>query len=299
MSRRTAIARAMLLTICTAAAGCASHTAPALAVSNATKPARDGVAARETRGVRETHENLNGVLWMQTAAEYWALASTAYRRATIALDEAINDKTWTAAIEQTGGYDTLPHAVILDLDETVLDNSPLQAQLVLEESPFVAPTWDAWVGKMNAGLIPGAKDFIAAAELKGVKVFYVTNRSVAEQGKTLKNLVDAGIAATDETVLCTGENSWTSDKSARRAEIARTHRILMLVGDDMNDFVSIATLTPAERLALAMQHTRRWGSSWILLPNPLYGSWERALYADAKTDEEVLRKKREAVKGFR
>jgi acid phosphatase len=80
--------------------------------------------------------------------------------------------------------------------------------------------------------------------------------------------------------------------------VAKTHRILLLVGDDMNDFVSTATLTPEQRVTLARTHAVRWGQRWVLIPNPLYGSWERALYPGVTGDEAILQKKRELLKGI-
>jgi acid phosphatase len=248
---------------------------------------------------REAHEGLNGILWMQTAAEYWALASAAYRHAQIALEESLKDTSWTASLEQGSGYQARPGAVILDLDETVLDNSPLQAQLVLDGTLYLPATWEAWVDKAAAGLVPGSKDFITFAASKGVRTFFVTNRTISEQERTLANLVALGIPASDDTVLCVGENGWTSDKSVRRAQLAKTYRILLLIGDDMNDFVSTANLSPAQRTALAQKHASRWAKDWILLPNPLYGTWERALYPGLTDEREILARKRSLVKGFR
>lgn len=249
--------------------------------------------------LRDTHEQLNGVLWVQTSSEFWAQTSATYYTAQLALEQALTEKPWSAALEQTAGYESLPPAVILDLDETVLDNSPAQAQVVLERTIYQPDMWSAWVDKAAATAIPGAQAFLSLAEKRGVKAFFITNRTAAEQGATLKNLAALGIPASDETVLCSGENGWTSDKTARRALVARSHRVLLLVGDDMNDFVSTAKLTPPERLALAKTHAGRWGKHWILLPNPLYGSWERALYPGLIKDEEILLRKREQVRGFR
>jgi acid phosphatase len=248
---------------------------------------------------RDTHEQLNDVLWVQTSAEYWALATATYHGAQVLLEQAISDQSWSAALEQTSGYETLPPAVILDLDETVLDNSPAQAQLVLERTVYTEEMWNEWVEKMAAPAIPGAQPFIAFAATKGVKAFFVTNRAASEQAATIKNLAALGIEASDETVLCSGENGWTSDKTARRAEIAKAHRVLLLVGDDMNDFVATARLTPPERMALARTHADRWGKRWILLPNAMYGSWERALFPGLIRDAQILERKREQLKGFR
>jgi 5'-nucleotidase (lipoprotein e(P4) family) len=273
--------------------GCASTGGRPASVAPASAPA--GTATK----VRDTHELLNGVLWVQTAGEFWAQTSTTYNGAQVALEQAVSQTSWTAALEQVAGYESLPPAVILDLDETVLDNSPAQAQMVLERTTYRQEMWVAWVDKMAAAAIPGAQSFLALAEKRGVKVFFITNRTAAEQSATLKNLAALGIGASDETVLCAGENGWTSDKTARRALVAKSYRVLLLVGDDMNDFVSTAKLTPTERVALAKTHGDRWGKSWIMLPNPLYGSWERAVYAGVTEDEDVLLRKRDQVKGFR
>ena len=256
-------------------------------------------APRQATGPRDTHELLNGVLWTQTAAEFWALTSAIYRGAQLTLDQALSQTSWSAALEQGTGFEKLPTAVILDLDETVLDNVVAQAQTVLDRTVYEPDMWTAWVHTKSATAIPGAQAFVALAEKRGVKVFFITNRTAAEQGATLENLAALGIAASDDTVLCSGENGWTSDKTARRALVAKSYRVLLLVGDDMNDFVSTAKLTPAQRVALAKTHADRWGKSWILLPNPLYGSWERALFAGLAKDEEILLRKREQVKGFR
>lgn len=255
-------------------------------------------AASVAQAARDTHERLNAVLWMQTAAEYWAGTVAAYAAAEQALDRALRDPSRTAAVEQTGDYQGLPPAVILDIDETVLDNSPLQAQLVLDRTDFAPRYWDEWVDLAGGKPLPGAVEFLDAAARRGVDVFFVTNRTAAEQDKTIQALAAAGIDARDANVLCTGESGWTSDKTARRAAVAATHRVLLLIGDDLNDFVATAKLTTDQRMQLASAHRQRWGREWIMIPNPVYGSWERALYPGVSGDAEILRRKRQQVRGF-
>lgn len=274
-------------------AGCASHQAPQVATSPDTpRPAA-------TTAVRDTHETLNGYLWVQTSAEFRALVSAMYRGAEASLERALADPAWTALPDRPASSGARPAAVIMDLDETVLDNSPAQGQFIRDRTPYVADTWRAWVETASAPALPGALEFIAFAEARGVSIFYVTNRDAGEQQRTIDNLVAIGVTASDDNVLVVGEQGWTSDKTARRAHVASTHRVLLLVGDDMNDFVSTASLTPAQRVALAQEHADRWGTQWILLPNPQYGTWERALYPGVSGDDAVLERKREAVKGFR
>jgi acid phosphatase len=253
--------------------------------------------------VRDTHEQLQGVLWIQTAAEYQVLATTVYERAAAEFDRANSDPSWTAAIEQEGlgSFSSLPVAVIMDLDETVLDNSRAQGQFVLDRTPYLPQTWTEWVKLSAAGDVPGAKAFIEHVRSNGGHVIFVTNRSAAEEPATVKNLTDTlKIPTTAEDVLCVGENGWTSDKSIRRRFVAGKYRIALLVGDDLGDFVSLAaTKTAGDRVALATKYQTRWRDRWVLLPNPMYGSWERILIPGLTDDAEVLRKKRETVKGFR
>jgi acid phosphatase len=277
--------------------GCGGHR-PAPRAPAPTQPAAAPATTAAPAIPRDTHELLQGVLWMQKAAEYWALASTTYRQAGEALVAALADTSSTAATEQASGFERLPPAVVLDLDETVLDNSRFQGQLVLDRTVYEPSLWRTWVMTGRAGAIPGAADFLRLAAARGVTAFFVTNRTAGEQAATLANLQQAGIAASDETVLCTGEHGWTSDKTARRAEVAKTHRIVLMIGDDMNDFVSTAALSPDARVKLAMTYADRWGRQWFLLPNPMYGSWDRALYPGLTEDSEILRRKMELVDGF-
>ena len=274
-------------------AGCAAKQAPQAA------PALPAAISSQ----RDTHEQLQPVLWAQTAAEYQMLAIGAYERATTLFDRANGDPSWTAAIEQEelGNFSALPVAVVMDLDETVLDNSRAQGQFVLDGTPYLPRTWSEWVSLSAAGEVPGAKAFIEHVRRSGARVIFVTNRTIAEKPATVKNLSETlKIPATAEDVMCVGENGWTSDKSVRRRVIAGKYRIAMLAGDDLGDFLSIgATKTPADRVALAMAHQSKWRDRWVLLPNPMYGSWDRILTPGLTDDADVLRKKRETVKGFR
>lgn len=225
-----------------------------------------------------TDEQLNGVLWVQTSAEYRVSAIQAFRLAELRVKEALADQTITAATEQTTEYQSLPPAVIVDVDETVLDNSPFQAHLVETGQEFSPALWEGWVSEAQAEPVPGAKEFVAFLKDQGVEVFYVTNRKLKEP--TLENIraaLDPDVA--DNHVLCKYEKrEWGSDKTSRRALIAKTYRILLLVGDDYNDFARLGKTGASERTHLAEQFQEYWGTRWIVISNPLYGNWERALY---------------------
>src|SRR5207247_6409128 len=125
---------------------------------------------------------LNAVLWMQRSVEYKATTLGAFALARIRLDQALLDPNWTAAPnEQTGAYQALPPAVIVDLDESILDNSAYQACMTLQDTSFDAKSWNAYVNTVSSRAIPGAVEFTRYADAKGVKVFYVSNRTAEEE----------------------------------------------------------------------------------------------------------------------
>lgn len=260
----------------------------------------DRAEVRGSAALRDTHEDLHAVLWMQTSAEYPMACRAAYRNAAALLKEALGDPKWTAALEQSTIRDGMATAIIVDVDETVLDNSAFEGRLVRERSRFSPALWDQWVAAEAATAVPGALPFLRDAAGRGVTVFYVTNRSAASEAATRRNLKTLGFPISEATdvVLTEGENGWTADKSARRALIASTYRVLLLIGDDLGDFMPGAKDTPENRRRAAEKHGDRFGSGWILLPNPAYGSWERALYAPKSADDDILRQKFARIRAF-
>lgn len=226
------------------------------------------------------HPKLIPTLWVQTSQEWRGLCLQTYRVATQQLNAALKDKSWTAAVEQSGKFRKRKPAVVLDIDETVLDNSAGQARQVLGNTGFVPADWNQWVTEQKAPAIPGALEFCRYADSRKVRVLYVTNRDAAQEEATIANLTRLGFPASKETVLCRGEKpEWASEKSPRRQEIAATHRILLLIGDDLGDFLPGVRTTIEKRAELAQPYESYWGKKWFLLPNPGYGSWEDALIA--------------------
>lgn len=243
-----------------------------------------GVPARERPPVQE-RENLNGVLWMQTAAEYQMVAHQTYTLARLMLDRALEDSSWTASVEQARepaeAYDDRPPAVILDVDETVLDNTAYQAWLIQTGRSYSSRTWQQWVEQEQAVPVPGARAFTLYAARRGVQLFFVTNRAHGVEAATRRNLEAYGfpVSGEEDVLLTEGERpDWTSDKTSRRQYVAGDYRILLLVGDNLGDFVGRADTSAAARRKLARTYERYWGTRWLVLPNPLYGSWEAALY---------------------
>ncbi len=237
--------------------------------------------AADADGVPQ-NDNLNATLWTQGSVEYKANAMSMYKLAELMLGRALEDKSWTAApVEQTGDYQNKPAAVMLDVDETVLDNSLYQAWMVRTDGHFSSKTWVPFVRSEQSLPVPGSLDFIKSARIKGVQVFYVSNRKAPQEDATRNNLKALGypIDESEDTVLLKGEKEeWGSKKGTRRTVITEKYRLVMVVGDNFGDFVDGYKGSVEERHALAAKDNDLWGSKWIVIANPTYGSWESAAF---------------------
>ena len=247
------------------------------------------------------NDNLNAVLWTQHSVEFKGNAETAFALARIRLEQALRDRNWTAApAEQTGKFGKLPPAVVLDVDETLLDNSAYQAWNVVANTGFDPQSWTAFVNSKSSLPIPGAVEFTQYAAAKGVAVFYVTNRTKEEEPATRENLemYKFPLNAKIDTVLTTQERpDWKSAKGTRRAFIAKDYRILLDIGDNFGDFVDDYKGSEDEREKIWEDNKARWGREWIVIANPTYGSFESTPYKnDFKlTDDEKRQAKRSAL----
>jgi 5'-nucleotidase (lipoprotein e(P4) family) len=234
------------------------------------------------------YEGLNATLWMQTAVEYQGSARQAWTAARNSLPKALADKSWTASLEQKARPEAewrdLPPAIIVDVDETVLDNSPAQARTLVDSNGRFSQTmWKAWVQEGRCKGVPGAAEFLRYAAEQGVTVFYVTNRDLDEEAATRGNLKSQGFPLQDATsalgdvlLLRAERPEWSSDKTSRRQAVGLKYRIVLLGGDDFNDFTS-ARISQEERAKKAADYESYWGERWIVLPNAMYGSWEDAV----------------------
>ncbi len=166
-------------------------------------------------------------------------------------------------LEKIAGRDSLSKlAVVLDLDETVVDNSPYEARVIQDGKSYEPESWALWVKEANADAIPGALDFLHFADSIGVSLFYVSNRRHENRAFTLQNLLALGVPQADSnTVLLRKE---VSDKSARRAQVAEKHEIALLIGDQTGDF--------AQDFASA---ERQLKGKIVVIPNPMYGEFTR------------------------
>ena len=246
-------------------------------------------------------QSMLSVLYAQSSAEYEASNIQTYVNAKSALDKALNDVTWTAAIEQKDNFENKPPAIILDIDETVLNNVPFQARSIMDGQSY--PTgWLDWMLEESSDAVAGVSDFLEYSQSKGVKIFYVTNRIAVAEDATRNNLKKLGLPLdTDRDVLLMkNENGWTSDKVSRRKLVAKDYRILLLIGDQLGDFLPLdeTTLQLDARKDLADTYKHMWGSKWFMITNPMYGRWEASIYNNEypDTEDELMQMRLEALK---
>ncbi|MCO4793453.1 MAG: 5'-nucleotidase, lipoprotein e(P4) family [Bacteriovoracaceae bacterium] len=204
-------------------------------------------------------------LWMQNAAEVRALTYQAYNIARLRLD---HDLKYNKSKKK--------RAVVVDADETVIDNSPYQARNIFRNESYNSKNWSEWIEEAKADAVPGAVDFLSYAASKGVEVFYITNRKIGGFEATLLNLKNLGFPVKrSNLMLRTKGNS----KTERRNKVLENHRIVLLMGDTLADFTeAFEHKGTADRKKIADKFRREFGRKFIVLPNPMYGDWEQALY---------------------
>lgn len=215
------------------------------------------IAARE--------HTVMSVLWFQTAAETRALQYQAYNMARLMLDKDLAEvKT------------NKKRAVLVDIDETILDNSPYEGRAIQigKGYPF---EWDRWINLAKAEPIPGSLDFLRYAVSRGTDVFYVSNRRESFRKATMENLRRKGFPQVDDSHLYLRTDE--SSKEPRRQKIAETHHLVVLMGDNLTDFAAVFDRKGvAERNDDVDRLKDEFGKKFIILPNPIYGDWEDAVY---------------------
>ena len=226
-------------------------------------------------------QSLLAVLFKRTSAEYKANTFQAYASAQRNIDKALADKSWTALLNQKNGYQSLPPAVILDIDETVLDNSEHQVRSIKNGTNYPVG-WKEWVSEESAGALPGVKEYLSYADSKGIKIFYVTNRTHDLEEYTRNNIKALGLPLDNDrdVLLMKNEKGWASDKTSRRDLIKKDFRVIQIFGDQLDDFIPMeeTATTVNNRKALIDKYASMWGEKWYMLINPMYGEWEEALY---------------------
>ena len=202
---------------------------------------------------QETTNLPNDVRWVRKSMEYQNLCIQIYRNAGEKMTEYAKGKKERLA-------------VVLDLDETVLDNSPYQVQLWQNKQSFTQESWNIWVNRVEAGLVPGAKNFLSQAERLGMQVVFLSNRMESNLKPTKRNLKALGVLGPKDLFLLRKNKQDT--KELRRKEILEgtgrmktvgMHEVVVYLGDQIGDFPS--------------QQPTKFGDRFFLFPNPTYGKW--------------------------
>jgi 5'-nucleotidase (lipoprotein e(P4) family) len=208
-------------------------------------------------------------LWQQTSGERRALSYQAFALARMMLDRDLRMKR-----------NRKRRAVIVDLDETILDNSRFEGMLLKNRVNYNQKDWTEWIDRVEATAAPGAVEFLRYAASRGVQVFYITNRNDIQKAGTAANLKKLGFPNVDDQTLLVQTDPKNSSKEPRRQSVGAQYRIVLLMGDDLNDFSDVFenSKTVAGRMATADRYKEEFGKRFIMLPNAMYGNWESAIY---------------------
>jgi 5'-nucleotidase (lipoprotein e(P4) family) len=235
----------------------------------------------------DVNGKIYSAVFQQRAAEYKALCLQAFNIAAWQLDAALKEPH------------AKPLAIVSDIDETFLDNSPYAVTMAKKGQVYDETTWAEWTSKGNAQPLTGSETFYKSAAAKGIEIFYITNRSTKDKAGTVANLAKYGFPFADDKHVIVRENS--SSKEARRQKVSQTHEIVLLLGDNLSDFsAAFDKKTEAERQQNVSNNAAEFGKRFIVLPNTGYGDWESALFdynykrTPAQKDSIYLSK----VKGF-
>lgn len=214
------------------------------------------------------------VAWKQTAAEFDALYHQGFNIARMRLDQAL----------QAHKDGDRPLAIISDVDDTVLGSNSYWGYMINSGKEFFDDSaWDQWVADNGPVATPGALEFLNYAQSKGVEVFYVTSRDQGEKTKeyALANLRKNQLPFADEKHLTVYRDS--SNKEPRQTEIAKDYEVVVMLGDNLNDFKRKYYVADVkQRNSLMTEDKEQFGRKFILFPNPTDGHWLKAIFGDSE-----------------
>lgn len=247
----------------------ANHTVTNNAVAN--NVVANDVVAQEALKQKQQYQaetETMGLLWMRTSAEYRALAYQGYNVAMNAVKMAVTDPS----------HQRKPLAIVLDADETVVDNTKLMGESIVNgNGRFDAPWWRQAVHQGKSQAMPGAVEFLNEVHKQGVEIFYVSNRyAPVNYDATVQNFKALGFPSVDKDHVLLFEKD--SDKQPRFDMIAKKYYVVVYMGDNAGDFpIGTKGKTLAERNAIIDAHKEDFGTTFVVFPNPAYGSWVSAL----------------------
>jgi 5'-nucleotidase (lipoprotein e(P4) family) len=244
------------------------------------------VAQSGDRGKADNTYIEAATLYQQTSGEARALEYQTYMLARMLLDRDLRNRRIK-----------MRRAIIVDVDETILDNSRYQGMLIKKGVNY-PEGWTDWCSRAEATSIPGALEFLKYAHSRGVRVFYITNRKIAEKDGTARNLNALGFPEANNETLLVRTDTQNDSKEPRRQSVASRYHVVLLMGDNLNDFSDVfeKSKTVAARLDATEKNRSQFGTHFIVLPNAMYGDWENSIYDyNFKLSSEEKQAKRRAL----
>lgn len=216
---------------------------------------------------------INAILWQQHAAEYQALVHQAFNIAKAQLEIHLANPLQTDK----------PLAIITDIDETVLDNTPYNAKMALLGKDFDKQSWLDWGLQKSAKPLPGALAFFNHVAEKGIEIFYISNRYVEQTDETLENLHALGFPYANAAHIFLKDS--VSGKEPRRNTVENKYEILLLLGDNLSDFSKVFDdRAHGKAHENVTKYQAAFGKRFIVFPNPIYGHWETKEIYHSKYD---------------
>lgn len=247
----------------------------------------DGRVALNERSGSVYEHTTQALVWCQTSAECRALYYQAFNTARLALDTDLRTNKHSKK-----------RAIVFDIDDTILDDSP-HSVMLLKANKLFPYRYDEWIEAAKEEALPGALEFARYTASRGVEIFYISNRTTKMLDATVRNLRSAGFPQAEEDhVLLMGDDG---SKESRRKAVAASHEIVLLLGDNLNDLSNVfENKSIGDRAAEADKVSAKFGSRYIVLPNPVYGAWESAVYDNKSnlTEEEKDGKRKAVLRSF-
>ncbi|MBQ3437671.1 MAG: 5'-nucleotidase, lipoprotein e(P4) family [Fusobacterium sp.] len=235
-----------------------------------------------------SEQNMMSTNWFQTSGEAKALFLQGYNIATKILKEEIK-KPYSK-----------PYSIVLDLDETVLDNSAYSAENLKNGKNWSKDSWKEWVEKAEAEVLPGAKEFLEFADKNKVQIFYISDRYEDDLEPTIRNLKKLNLPIQNEKNILLKSKTDKSGKVARREYVKNHTNLVLLLGDNLSDFEEFSTKSIEDRNKKVDDLASEFGEKFIIFPNPMYGAFETAIYSgkfgEAKT---LIEARKNVLKAYR
>ena len=242
-----------------------------LTACNSTKDIAADKSEEKASSTNTQNNNASAIYWQQSSAEYKALCYQAFNIATDNLADFEKKSASNSGDITTNSLK--PKAIIMDLDETVIDNSPYHGYLFKNNLNYEYVTWKSWTQRGKTKLIPGAKEFIGKARQMNIPIFYISNRTEEMMAYTIQNLAEQGVELDPQKVLLLKRQD--NGKIERRRSVLSSFDVFMLIGDNLADFNDVFELAPdrEQRKTVLEGFQKEFGRKFILIPNLMYGDW--------------------------